>query len=132
VLNNYLRACLFGRRNMHLVPVRDVVAAVLHVATMPAPLRGEVYIVSADADPANAFDRVEAELRLGLGLAARMLPVVRVPPGALGFLLRLLGRSETNLRRVYDSAKLRATGFVPVDSVAVAVREFGEQYGREA
>jgi nucleoside-diphosphate-sugar epimerase len=43
---NYLRASLFADRPMHLVPVRNVAAAVLHLAALPGPLGGNIYHVA--------------------------------------------------------------------------------------
>lgn len=124
-ITNYLRACLFGRRHMHLVPVRNVAAAVIHVAMLPSALGGNVYQVSSDDDPANNFHNVEGMLRQSLGLEPRKLPLAPLPLQVLGLALRLLGRSETNMARLYDSTKLLATGFAPVESVADAVWAFG-------
>lgn len=122
---NYMRASLFGRRPMHLVPARTVAAALLHVAMMPTALNGNVYLVSSDDDPENNFQDVEALLSRALGLAPRKHAPLRLPERLLSLLLGLLGRSDTDMARRYDSAKLRATKFVPVDSVAAAVCEFG-------
>lgn len=123
---SYLRACLFGRRPMHLVPVRNVAAALLHLAVLPTALNGNVYQVSSDDDPDNNFHSVEGMLSRSLGLEPRKLPLLSLPGQVLALLLRFLGRSDTNLARHYDSTKLMATGFMPLDSVADAVREFGE------
>lgn len=123
---SYLRACLFDRRPMHLVPARDVAAALLHVALLPGTLRGEIYFASADDDPSNNFQAVEAILSEVLGLRSRKLPPVFLPRGLLSLLLRMRGRSEWKPNRVYGSEKLRSTGFRPQDSVASAVRAFGE------
>jgi len=122
---NYLRACLFHKRPMHLVAVSTVVAALLHIAFMPRPAGGNIYIVSSDDDPSNNFKTVETILMNSLGLTPRRVPVIPVPKPAFAVLLRLLGRSETAPDRNYDAAKLRATNCQPVDSVERAVREFG-------
>jgi nucleoside-diphosphate-sugar epimerase len=124
---NYLRASLFGRRPMHLVPVRDVTAALLHLAALPVALNGNVYIVSSDDDPGNNFQGVEETLLRSLRLEPRKVPLLPRPIQVLSLLLRLLGRSEISMERFYDSKKLRATNFKPVDSVKKAVFEFGEQ-----
>jgi nucleoside-diphosphate-sugar epimerase len=122
---NYLRACLFGTRPMHLVPVRNVAAGLVHVAGFATALRGEIYHVAADEDPDNNFATVERLLLSSLGLPARRLAPMPVSPRILGALLRMLGRSDTGVARVYDSQKLRDTGFTPPDSVATAIGELG-------
>ena len=92
---------------------------------MPSPLQGDVYLIAADDDPDNRFPRVEAMLRESLGLPGRRFPLVPLPQVILATLLRLRGRSETNLRRAYSSDRLQKTGFTSTESVASAVRSFG-------
>lgn len=123
-LVNYMRACVFGRRPMSLVPVRDVASAAIHLATLPRALPNSVFIVASDDDPDNNFQSVETILETALGLPRHRVPVVAVPKFVLAALLRLRGRSATNLNRRYDSTLLRETGFVPVDSVKDAVTGF--------
>jgi nucleoside-diphosphate-sugar epimerase len=123
---NYLRASLLSVRAMHLVPARNVAAAVLHLAGLPVPLAGNIYQVSSDDDPNNNFRSVERTLSVSLGLQPRSLPLLPVPEGVLLLLLRILGRPERDVASAYDSRKLLATGFKPIDTVLNAVREFGE------
>lgn len=125
---NYLRACLFGRRNMHLVPVRNVAAAMAHLVTQQNTLNGHIYIVSSDSDPENNFRDVEAMLLRALKLKPRKIPVLQLPLLCLSILLKFRGRSESNLIRVYDSKKILATHFIPVDSVYDAVNQLGKQF----
>jgi nucleoside-diphosphate-sugar epimerase len=122
---NYLRASAFGRRFMHLVPVRNVTAALLHMLGMSDTLNGNIYHVSSDNDPNNNFERVEEVLLLSLGLPARRLPLLPLPPEVLSLLLGLKGRPAMEIERIYDPGKLLETGFTPVDTVINAVREFG-------
>jgi nucleoside-diphosphate-sugar epimerase len=127
-LTNYLRASLFGKRPMHLVPVRNVTAALLHLSVWPRPLNGNIYIVSSDDDLNNNFHNVEEIMLRSLGLHPRKLPLLPIPSEVLSLMLRLLGRSESGVARKYDSAKLNNSGFKPIDSVVNAVREFGENF----
>ncbi len=126
-VTNYLRASIFARRSMHLVPVRNVTAALFHVTGMPIALNGNIYHVSSDNDPNNNFKSIEEVLLRSLGLHARKLPLLPMPAGVLSLLLGLMGRSDTDTARIYDPGKLLDTGFKPVDSVVNAVREFGEK-----
>jgi nucleoside-diphosphate-sugar epimerase len=128
---NYLRACLNRRRPMHLVPVRNVTAALLHLAFLPGRLNGGVFLVSSDDDPDNNFLSIEEILSRSLGLRPRRIPLLPVPGAVLPLLLRLRGRSETNTERLYLAGKLLGTRFVPVDSVANGVREFAETLRQE-
>jgi nucleoside-diphosphate-sugar epimerase len=125
---NYLRASVLANRPMHLVPVRNVVGALLHLATLPGPMNGNIYHVSADEDPGNRFGTIEVVLSNALGLPSRRLPLLPVSWKMVSLLLGLLGRSAPGSSIFYDSRKLLDTGFRPVDSVASAVREFGEHF----
>ncbi|KTD24335.1 Putative NADH-flavin reductase [Legionella lansingensis] len=125
-LVNYLRASLFGRRRMHLVSVRNVAVAIVHLALLDHLLSGSIYYVSSDDDPENNYLGVEKILLETLGLGARKIPILPVPLLFLSILLKIKGRSESNLARTYDSRKLLATHFVPIDSLYDAVSEFAK------
>lgn len=125
---SYVRACLFGTRPMHLVPVATVASAILFLAAAPDRFAGETYIVAADDDPDNRFPTVERMLAAALNLPGRSFPVLPLPRALLSSILKLRGRSDPASERMYSSEKLRATGFVPVVSVADAVVEFGDWY----
>lgn len=122
---NYGKLCLFGRRPMHLVPVRNVVFALLHLALLPEKQNGSIYIVASDKDKDNYFWRVDSILRQALDIPQETWPIFTLPLGILSLLLKLAGRSDPTLHQVFDSQKLLATGFKLADSVAIAVHEFG-------
>lgn len=128
---NYARACLFGNRPMHLVPVATVAAAILHLAAKSDRCADETFIVAADDDPDNRFPAIERLLTTSLGLSARKRPIFPVPRMLLSSALRWRGRSDPALERVYSSDKLRASGFVPAVTVAEAVTAFGNWYRRQ-
>lgn len=129
--SNYMRACLFGDRPMHLVPVATVAAAILHLVAQSDRYRDETFIVAADDDADNRFPTVERLLTVSLGLPPRQLPLVPLPRMLLSSILRLRSRSDPAIERLYSSDKLRATGFVPAVAVAAAVAEFGDWYRRD-
>jgi nucleoside-diphosphate-sugar epimerase len=123
---NYLRACLFRKRKMHLVPVNTVASAILHLIRQDNAKNGDIYYISSDHDAANNFLSVEKFLLQALGRKPRKIPVLPVPSLFLSILLKLKGRSESSLHRIYDSKKLRSTNFTPVDTLHDAVIEFGK------
>lgn len=129
---NYLRASLFGRRPMHLVSARDVVGALLHLATLPGKLRGNIYIVASDFDPENNFASVEPVLAKALGRKIWSAPPIPMPRQVLPLMLKARGNSDADPARVYSSMKLTATGFCSVESVSTAVRKFGESLSGDA
>ena len=122
---NYLRSSLYGRRAMHLVSFADVAAAAVHLALIPQPLDGGIYIVAADDSADNDFLRIEDILRAALGAGPRRFPPLPVPQQLLEALLRFRGRSDATVDRFYDSRKLRASGFTPVMSVREAIEALG-------
>ena len=124
-LINYCRRSLYADRQMHLVPVSTVVAAILHAARLPGRMAGEVFMVAADDDADNRFSSVEAILRGALGLAPARIPAFPVSRELLSIALRLRGRSDRGQERNYSWEKLRLTGFSPAETVADAVRSYG-------
>lgn len=109
---NYLRASLFGRRRMHLVPVETVVVALAFLAETNQPIDREVFIVAEDDDPQNNFRDVERALARAMRLPDHLLPLLPLPSGVLAALLRLRSRSDITPYCRYSAAKLRAMGFV--------------------
>jgi len=122
---SYVRRSLFGNRPMHLVPVSTVVRAILHVAQLPGQIDGETFYVSADDDPDNRFAVVERILRSSLGLSSFQARAIPLPAGLLSVALRLRGRSDVDPARIYSWNKLRQTGFLPKETLADAIHEFG-------
>ena len=121
---NYLRACLFGRRKMHLVPVQTVVGALLFLADCEQSIAGQVFNVADDDDGLNNFRDVEHVLRETLELAERKLPLVPLPEVSLKALLRLRGRSELDPYCVYQADKMAQMGFVRPIDFEEALRSF--------
>ena len=123
-ISNYLRASLNGKRPMHLVPVRNVAKALVHLATLSNNLNGNVYILSSDEEECNTFNRVEKYLTLAIGLEKRKFPLIPFPEVILSLILWLRGRSSYNIKKKYDSSKLMLTGFSKIDSVEDAIRAY--------
>lgn len=127
---NYLRACFFGKRKMHLVSVRTVAAAVLHLGIRHDLQSGSIYFVSADDDSLNNFLSVEEILIKTLNLPPRRFPVFIFPRICLSILLKLKRKSESVVR-VYDSTKLLATNFTPNHTLSAAINEFATQWSKK-
>ncbi len=122
--SNYLKTCVLGKMPMHLVPVRNVVAALLHLALSTKQLDGNIFIVSADEDVDNNFQRVEEILLDELGLNCTKFPYIILPRILQSLLFKFMNRNDINMNRTYDSKKLSDYGFEPIDSVNEAVRQF--------
>jgi len=121
---NYLKTCVLGAMPMHLVPVRNVVAALLHMALLTKQLDGNIFIVSADEDIDNNFQRVGEILTEELGLNRNIFPYITLPRVLQLFLFKIINRNDINMNRTYDSKKLSDYDFEPIDSVNEAVRQF--------
>jgi nucleoside-diphosphate-sugar epimerase len=121
-IENYARACLFGRRPMNLVPVETVAAAVLFAASHceAAP---PVWIVSEDDADENDFRRVAREIRRALGASVPAWPVVPMPLALLSTVQRAAGRRTLPVNVRFSAARLRSAGFVaPVTFIDALAR----------
>jgi nucleoside-diphosphate-sugar epimerase len=125
---NYLRSCLFNERKMNLVCVNNVTAAIIFLAETSSKVDGEVYIISEDDNPANNFRYVEQYLLTKLGGGDYVWPRLSAPPMILSWFLRVLGRDVDKPQRVYDSSKIRRTGFSHVESLEHGLAVFAEWY----
>lgn len=121
---NYLKSCLFGRRRMNLVPVENVVAAIIFLIDRPGRLGGETFLVSNDDDPKNNFVDVEEFLMDALGVERYRLPRLPLPPVLLKWLLILLGRNLVNPRCNFTQEKLHREGFLSPVSLSEALSAY--------
>jgi nucleoside-diphosphate-sugar epimerase len=115
-LKNYAKSCLFGNRQMNLVHVATVVAAIVFMIRHPSGLNGGTFIVSDDDEPDNNFTSVESLLMRAFGCPDYPVPKVPIPLFVLRALLTLLGRNNVNPLTSYSPDKLLSLGFQrPID-----------------
>jgi nucleoside-diphosphate-sugar epimerase len=124
----YFRSFVFGRRNMNLVSSRNVAGALLFAATAGREVNHEVFLVSDEPDPVNAYAAVESLILDELGMGARLRPRVSLPRPVLGALLLAAGRRSAPPDRVYSSARIRAAGYRPAERLEAAVRRFAQTF----
>ncbi|MDP1526050.1 MAG: NAD(P)-dependent oxidoreductase [Rhodocyclaceae bacterium] len=129
---NYCRSSLFGRRNMHLVPVETVVGALRFLCETRRVLDGDIFVVSEDDDPLNNFQDVERILMEGLRLPNYSIPRIPIPEKVLKGLLRLRGRSDISPTCKYRCEKLARWEFVRPISFEVALRQFAASLYRSS
>jgi len=122
--SNYCKTCVLGKMPMHLVPVRNVVEALLCLSLSDKQLDGNIFIVSADEDIDNNFQKVEEILLDQLGINRFLIPYLTLPRMLQSMLFKLIARNDINMNRSYDSKKLKDYGFEPVDSVKEAICQF--------
>jgi len=119
---NFVRSSLYGARRLNLVPVEDVVKALLHLCA--ETITSGIYICSADNDPDNRYDRVEVLMRQFLKKHARIKPV-HLPLFCLNMLLRLHRPGGSHFAsRYYSSDHLNSTGFQRSITIAQAIQSF--------
>lgn len=127
-LKNYLKSCMFGKRRMNLVPVADVVGAIIFVMRRDIDLDGEIFIVSDDDSPINNFANVEKFLMKEFQVGEYLIPRIHLPLGLLAFLLRVMGKDNVNPRRNYDPRKLKDIGFERIVRFETALAEYASWY----
>lgn len=127
-LKNYAKSSLFGRRQMNLVHVANVVAAIVFMIGHPNPLDGGVFMVSDDDDRENNFAAVEGRLLQAFGRSSWRVPRLPVPLFVLEILLRLLGRNNVNPRTRYSPDKLLALGFVRPMGFVRGLTDYADWY----
>lgn len=125
-LTNYLRSSLFGTRQMHLVRVETVVAALHMLCNFQTPAGQEVFIVAEDQEPHNNFRDVERLLMSALGVPDYPVAPLPVPSAVLSLMLRARGRSEVDPSCIYSAAKLKEWGFTPSQGFSSAIQFFAQ------
>jgi nucleoside-diphosphate-sugar epimerase len=127
-LGNYLKSCLFGKRRMNLVPVANLVGAIIFMIQREENLGGGVFFVSNDDSSCNNFSDVEKFLMRAFNIGGYSLPRISMPLCVLTMLLKMMGRNNINPRCNYASNKLRNLGFESVVTFETALAEYAAWY----
>jgi nucleoside-diphosphate-sugar epimerase len=127
---NYIKSCLFNGRRMHLVPLANVVAAIVFLIRGTECFEGAIFIASNDDEPLNNFRDVEKFLMAALGVNDYQWPRLPIPLNVLKLLLLLLGRSNVNPSRNFDAGKLRSLGFNNPRTLLDGLEEYAAWYRR--
>jgi nucleoside-diphosphate-sugar epimerase len=125
-LTNYIRSSLFGSRQMHLVRVETVVAALHMLCNLQHPVDREVFIVAEDQEPHNNFRDVERLLMSALGVPDYPVAPLPIPSAVLRLMLRARGRSEVDPNCIYSASKLQEWGFTPSQGFSSAIQRFAQ------
>lgn len=121
---NYLKRCILANMPMHLVPVRNVVSALMHLALLEKNLNGNIFLVSEDSDINNNFSKVEKILLNALELEITKFPTIFIPKIFQTVLFKIIKRNDLNPNREFVSKKLIEYGFKPHDTVKDAIYQF--------
>lgn len=108
---NYFKSCLFNKRQMNLVHVINVAAAISFMVYRQENLNRQIFIVSEDDNINNNFHYVENFLMTQYDIKKYPLPSFSLSLKFLSFFLTILHKNETNPYRRYDSSKLMSLGF---------------------
>ena len=127
-IKNYLKYCLFGSRRMNLVPINNVIDAIMFIVKNANDLKGQTYIVSNDDAPENNFIYISRFLMEKFNIQKYLIPKIPLPLGLLEFLLLVLGRNNINPRCNYSSEKIQKLGFSPKGTFQTALNEYAEWY----
>ena len=125
---NYLKSCLFGKRQMNLVHVSNVVAAIAYLIKREQALYGEVFNVSDDDDPLNNFFDVENILMRELKLPRYGLPRIPLPAALLSWILWGLGRNIINQHCKFSPRKLLDMGYRRPTKLEAGLVEYARWY----
>ena len=111
-----------------LLSLANLASAVEHALIAPECARN-VFLV-ADPQPVSVTEMIEA-IRHGLGRPGRLIPV---PARPIGWLARLVGRRDAWERLagelIVDTARLRGTGWRPVESTRDALAATARALGK--
>jgi nucleoside-diphosphate-sugar epimerase len=123
-----LKCRLFGTRRLHLIFVDNVVAAIDFMVRADERVDGECYLVSDDEADQNTYSGVIRVLEDSLGITERSNKSIELPSFVLGGFLRLVGRSDSNPRRVYRCDKLLRAGFRKPIPFEEGIRRFADWF----
>lgn len=124
---NYLRSSLYGRRQMNLVCIDNVVGALRFLLDCPGQVPDPVYLVSDDDDPLNTFAEVERMLMSAMNVEPYALPPLALPSTLLSAMLGVAGR-PTDLNRRFDASRLRQAGCPRQVSLAGGLHQFARWF----
>lgn len=122
---------IHGDRRMHLVSVDDVVAAIVFLTMDARSLDGNIFLISADDEPCNNYQTIDAILGRAMGKPAPRRSM-RLPHWGLRLLLALAGRSQSNPQLIYDSSKLQSRGFQRKTDFEDDLERFAHSYQAES
>jgi len=102
---------IYGKRNMHLLPVKEVVKCIDFLLQSKKNLSGEKFIISQDQNKLNTYFELVQYLAKKLGHKPYFSLNIPLAPKLLKLILFLKGRSQVNTIQIFDSQKLYNFGF---------------------
>lgn len=121
---NYLKSSLYNNRTMNLVPVCNVVSAIVFLINFNGQINNESFIISSDDDELNNFRSIEKIIINRLGVSDYKIPRLIVFSFFLTFVLYFLNKSNINPNRKFISSKLKKLGWSPNKDFKLNVEGF--------
>ena len=128
---NYLKSCLFGSRTMNLVCVENVASAIVFLISSSKPFDNEVFIISDDKFSKNNYRYVADYLLKRMKLGGYIFPIKPLPSYFFTIFLRLMGKSNINPKRIYNSTKLENLGWERTAGFDQCLDSFTDWYLKE-
>lgn len=125
---NYLKSCFLGRRRMNLVPIKNLVAAILFMVNHRDEINGEVFIVSNDDELGNNFADIERTLISQLNCKGHIFMPIPLPYSILNLVFKLLGKKTIKPSCNYSPEKLHKFGFSNPVSFNEGLLEYADWY----
>ena len=122
------KSFLLGHRQMNLVHVDNVTAAIAFLVDTEEQIDGETFIISDCENPSNNYRDVERYLMTKLNCPNYESPRISASPMVLSYVLRILRRDSVNSMRVYGCQKLAAMGFRKPRTLEEGLASFVEWY----
>jgi nucleoside-diphosphate-sugar epimerase len=108
---NILIIMVNQNRNLHLIPVKEVVKSIYYLATLNQDLSGEKFIISNDEHSYNNYSVLVEYLTIKLGHKSYKFTYIPFSNSFLTMLLKFRGRSQVNPIQVFSNQKLLDHGF---------------------
>lgn len=122
-LVNFIRSSLFYKRPLHLVSITDVVNALLFMAKKDNVSNGSIFNIAADDQAENKYHCVESIILRALNLKKQKIPAPPMPCFLISLLLKISGRSDSDVRRYYNCDKIYQYGLKSKTSIRQSLIE---------
>jgi len=125
---NYLKSCFLGRRRMNLIPIENVIAAILFMIGYQDDINGEIFIVSNDDEVGNNFANIECTLINKLKCKGHIIAPIPLPHFMLTLALKLFGKKAIRSSYDFSPSKLKQFGFINPITFEEGLIEYTDWY----
>jgi nucleoside-diphosphate-sugar epimerase len=119
----WVKSFLMGNRQMHLVPVNNVVNSLDALIHHRKKHHGQIYNISFDHDENNTYKSIERILLKKISRSYRP-PSIHLPIFLLSFILSLIGKRDEDINKIYLSSKINSLDYKECHNLEQAIEEF--------